>query len=131
MTHQVQYLKNMEHLVVMNVGSIIAQGSYNDLRRSKNISLLENIEENDTHSDVEEELVQTVPKDNVKSLVDQSVQQKQEIGKEQSESGFQVFSILRKYFQYVNSTYFVIFVFALIIVAPLSSTFVSIHIANW
>lgn len=33
-THQVQYLKKVPHVVLMNMGRIEAQGSYNNVKRT-------------------------------------------------------------------------------------------------
>lgn len=39
-THQLQYLKDVQLAVLMNMGRIVAQGTYNDLKQSRNHSLL-------------------------------------------------------------------------------------------
>lgn len=39
-THQLQYLKDVQHVVLMNQGRIEAQGSYNLLKNSRNHKLL-------------------------------------------------------------------------------------------
>ncbi len=39
-THQLQYLKDVQLAVLMNMGRIEAQGTYNDLKQSRNHSLL-------------------------------------------------------------------------------------------
>lgn len=39
-THQLQYLKDVQHTVLMNLGRIEAQGSYNLLKNSRNHNLL-------------------------------------------------------------------------------------------
>lgn len=39
-THQLQYLKDVQLAVLMNNGRIEAQGTYQDLKQSRNYSLL-------------------------------------------------------------------------------------------
>lgn len=39
-THQLQYLKDVQLAVLMNMGRIEAQGTYNDLKQSRKHSLL-------------------------------------------------------------------------------------------
>ncbi|EDW98328.1 probable multidrug resistance-associated protein lethal(2)03659 [Drosophila yakuba] len=53
-THQVQYLFDVEHLLLMGSGKIMAQGSYQELQRSRQFQFLEQTQHDesgiDTHS---------------------------------------------------------------------------------
>lgn len=114
----------------MNAGSIIAQGSYNELRSSKNLALLDNINEDESHQQLEEEVKPTLQV-NVPKSSSLSSNTKQEADKELSASRYDVFGLIVKYFQYVNNRSFLIFVFAMIGVAQIAKTYVSLHIADW
>lgn len=39
-THQLQYLKDMEHIVLFNNGYIEAQGTFSELKATKSFSML-------------------------------------------------------------------------------------------
>lgn len=60
-THQLQYLKDVQHTVLMHLGRIEAQGSYNLLKSSRNHKLLlrgieeEHKDQNDEH--IQEEVL--------------------------------------------------------------------------
>jgi ATP-binding cassette, subfamily C (CFTR/MRP), member 4 len=43
-THQLQYLKSVKHIVVMNNGSIQIEGSFDDVKASESFHMLENFE---------------------------------------------------------------------------------------
>lgn len=52
-THQIQYLKKVQHVVLMNSGRIEAQGSYNNVKRThydsiRNMTSVAEIERRDT-----------------------------------------------------------------------------------
>lgn len=114
----------------MSAGAIMAQGSYNELRSSKNHSLLENMDNEESQPEVEEHFQPNLNGNPILKAVPSS-SQKQDADKEQSAAGMQVFGVLKTYFQFVNNKYFVMFVFVMIVIAPISTTFVSLHIAKW
>lgn len=113
----------------MNAGSVSAQGSYNELRSVKSLLLSVSMEE-DSKPEVEEEFKETTNAKDI-PLVSPLANQKQEANKEQTGPGLQVFAIIQKYIQFVNNTFVVVLVFALILIAPISSTFANIHISKW
>lgn len=60
MTHQLQYLKDVEHIIVMNGGRIQIEGSYDEIKSSESYSLLRSFEldtqsfENDENDEEDE-----------------------------------------------------------------------------
>lgn len=55
-THQLQYLKDVEHTVLMNGGRVEAQGSFKLLKNSKKHSLLlHGVEEEENRTDASTE----------------------------------------------------------------------------
>lgn len=68
-THQLQYLSDVEHSVLMNNGRIEAQGSFKLLQQSKKHLLLLNecVETNDV--DVDTDRQQQIDETNIKEMV--------------------------------------------------------------
>lgn len=54
-THQLQYLKDVDHIIILNNGSIQAEGTYNDLKAS-GLDFAKLLEENQPAPDTEEEI---------------------------------------------------------------------------
>lgn len=127
-THQLQYIKEVEHIVLMNAGCIEAQGNLEEIRSSKNHKFVDNIKEDESQPEVEEERNSKI---NVPTSADHSKDQIQKTHKEHFSTGLQVFGVLNKYFHNVNSSLFVAFVAAMIVIAQSSNTFVSLYIAKW
>lgn len=59
-THQLQYLKDVEHVILMNKGRIEAQGSYNLLKTSKNHTLLLSGVEEENKEEVDENKTEVI-----------------------------------------------------------------------
>lgn len=50
-THQLQYLKNVKQIVVMNTGSIQIEGNYDDIKASSSFNFLKNFEQSTEDSE--------------------------------------------------------------------------------
>ena len=59
-THQLQYLKDVKHAVLMNMGRIEAKGSFNVLKRSNKHSLLGLTNNDEQNIDKTEENVDSI-----------------------------------------------------------------------
>lgn len=125
-THQLQYLKAVEHLVLMQGGYIVAQGSYNHVRSTFNNSFFDSFNEETSKPEITENY-QPIRKDMQISSVAPSSNSNQE----QSPSDYKAFNIFIKYFQFANNPCFVGLVIAIICIAPIANNFVILHIAKW
>lgn len=124
-THQLQYLKNVEHLVLMQAGEIAAQGSFRALRKSKKYSLL-------LHG-VDEEIQkpnEDAPEEAVRAIKVQPTDV-QKTNKETHSIGSVGLSLYKAYFSSVKSPIFVFLMILLFIVTQVSTSYLDIYIAMW
>lgn len=124
-THQLQYLKDVEHLVLMNAGEIVAQGSFRALKKSKMHSLLLHGVEEEQHKPKED-----APEDEVRSTKIQPTDV-QKTNKETHSTGSVGLSLYRAYFSAVKNPIFVILMIILFIVTQVATSYLDIWISMW
>lgn len=125
-THQLQYLKDVEHLVLMQAGEIIAQGAYRALKKSKKHSLLLHGVDEEQQQPKEDEPVET-------KVQTSKVQPKdvQKTNKETHNTGSVGLSLYNAYFSSVKSPIFVILMFLLFVFSQVAISYLDIFIAMW
>lgn len=124
-THQLQYLKDVEHLVLMQAGEIVAQGAFRALKKSKKHSLLlHGVDEEQQKSKEEapEEVARAVkvqPKD------------LQKTNKETQSIGSVGLRLYKAYFSTVKSPIFVLLMIILFIITQVATSCLDIFISKW
>ncbi|KAJ6637207.1 putative multidrug resistance-associated protein lethal [Pseudolycoriella hygida] len=124
-THQLQYLKDVRHAVLMNMGRIEAQGTYNDLKQSRKHSLLWLGSEEDKEGN-DENLADEIVEKNVKINP-----QEQDDNKETLIIGSVGFRVYKSYFKSVNSVILLILVAALFICGQTAISNVDLYVSKW
>lgn len=126
-THQLQYLKDVKHIILMNDACVEAQGSYQELKEKKAsiLSLLpeENSEEMEEVKK-ETDFIPNAPKPKVNDDEPEEVLENQEVGA----VSFQVY---KNYFRAVNSNFWMISVFLLCVLAQTTYSGVDMFVAEW
>ncbi|KAH8312051.1 hypothetical protein KR044_009125 [Drosophila immigrans] len=136
-THQVQYLFDVEHLILMSGGKITAQGSYQQLQRSRQFQFLEQTHDEsgiDTHS-ITSHMSRS---DSEKSMEhhqhnqllrpDETVE---ETNQEQQAVGSVKFSVYASYFKALESTFLLFLIVVLFICARVMLTGVDYFLSRW
>lgn len=127
-THQLQYLKNVEHTVLMQSGRIEAQGSFENLKNSKNHSLLcRGVNEDNKTKDEE---LQTEEKEILKN-VKQIPTEAQKDNKEDQIIGSVGLQVYASYFKSVNNIFFVTTVLFFFAIAQTAISSVDLFISKW
>ncbi|ALC47144.1 CG11897 [Drosophila busckii] len=136
-THQLQYLFEVEHLLLMSGGQIVAQGSYQQLQRSRQFQFLEQTHDEsgiDTHS-VSSHMSRS---DSEKSMEhhqhnqllrpDETVE---DVNQEQQSVGAVKFSVYASYFKALESTFLLGLIIVLFISARIMLTGVDYFLSRW
>ncbi|XP_030562712.1 probable multidrug resistance-associated protein lethal(2)03659 [Drosophila novamexicana] len=136
-THQLQYLFDVEHLLLMSSGKVVAQGSYQELQRSRQFQFLEQTHDEsgiDTHS-VSSHMSRS---DSEKSMEhhqhnpllrpDETVE---ELNQEQQSVGAVKFSVYASYFKALESTFLLGLIVVLFICARVMLTGVDYFLSRW
>ncbi|XP_037030669.1 multidrug resistance-associated protein 4-like [Bradysia coprophila] len=124
-THQLQYLKDVKLAVLMSMGRIAAQGTYNDLKQSRNHSLLW-LGTDEEKDGMDENLAD--------EIVDKTVKIKpkeQDNNKETQIIGSVGFRVYKSYFKSVNSVILLILVGALFIGGQTAISNVDLYVSKW
>ncbi|XP_055588089.1 ATP-binding cassette sub-family C member 4-like [Uranotaenia lowii] len=127
-THQLQYLKDVQHIILMNTGTIDAQGSYHEIKRTKLDSILaltpdESPSENKFDKEFEKQTAQTEQVD--------LFNEKQEEEQETQGEGQVSFSVYKTYIAAINSCGWVFFISALIVLTQVAVSSVDFFVAQW
>lgn len=126
-THQLQYLSDCNHIVVMNRGQIQTQGSYYEIKvfDGEFKQMLDSFKENSTSADKTDEIKQVKAVEIFQKNDQQKVEKEaQQLGKVQS-------TVYKDYFKAVNSRTFVSFVIILFIMTQIIDSCLSIFISIW
>lgn len=142
-THQLQYLKDVQQIVLMNAGRVEACGSYKELKKSNIESIMAlTPDESPLESPIEKELKNRRPRRTSGSstgsqrdsdlMMDLLQQDKQEEEKEsQGGSGSVGLSVYKTYFSAVNSCGWVFWLSALMVLSQIVVSGVDIFVAEW
>ncbi|XP_030369552.1 probable multidrug resistance-associated protein lethal(2)03659 [Scaptodrosophila lebanonensis] len=136
-THQLQYLFDVEQLLLMGTGRIVAQGSYQQLQRSRQFQFLEQTHDEsgiDTHS-VSSHLSRS---DSEKSMEHHQHNQLlrpdeevEETNQEQQAVGAVGFNVYASYFKALESTFLLGLIVTLFISARTMLTGVDYFLSRW
>ncbi|XP_068155675.1 ATP-binding cassette sub-family C member 4 [Drosophila tropicalis] len=135
-THQVQYLSDVEHLLLMGGGKVIAQGSYQQLQSSRQFQFLEQTHDEsgiDTHS-VTSYLSRS---DSEKSMEHHHKpllrpgEQVEEVNAEQQSMGSVKFDVYASYFKALESTFILGLIVSLFVFARVMLTGVDYFLSRW
>lgn len=131
-THQLQYLKDVKHIVLMNDAHIEAQGPYQLLKEQKQsiLSLLPEDQSAETpvHEKKEPDFIPNSEKP--KPLDDDSEDGPEQV-KENQETGAVNFRVYKNYFTAVNSNMWIFSVFFLCLLAQCAYSGVDMFVAEW
>lgn len=126
-THQLQYLKNIEHLVLIHAGEIAAQGSYKALKNSKKHSLLlHGVDEEQQQQQNKED----APVEAVKTVKEQPKDAQKE-NKETHRIGSIGFSLYKAYFSAVKNPLYVLLMILLFVVTQVATSLLDVLISTW
>ncbi|GAB0093529.1 probable multidrug resistance-associated protein lethal(2)03659 [Sergentomyia squamirostris] len=130
-THQLQYLKDLKHIVLLNGGRIEMQGSYDEIRKSNLesiLSLAPDESQQEPQTPVAEQKLKTFP-----SQVDFQ-QQDDTLVEEEKETqaiGSVRFGVYMDYFKAVQSTFFILFVTVIFIMSQFAISGTDYFVAQW
>uniref|UniRef100_A0A182NN20 Uncharacterized protein n=1 Tax=Anopheles dirus TaxID=7168 RepID=A0A182NN20_9DIPT len=141
-THQLQYLKDVQQIVLMNGGRVEACGSYRELKKSNIESIMAlTPDESPLESPIEKELKNMRPRRTSGSstgsqrddlLMDLLQQEKQEEEKEsQGGSGSVGMAVYKAYITAVNSCGWVFWLSVLMVLSQIVVSGVDIFVAEW
>lgn len=125
-THQLQYLNKLEHVVLMNCGRIEAQGTFNEILKKDSVLNILPVEENQ-HSE----------QDNLKDLQDPSKMllnndsEDPEEEKETQERGTVNFKLYTSYLKSIESLPLVIYVIILKLLSQGVTSYIDYFVAEW
>ncbi|KAH8232502.1 hypothetical protein KR032_008347 [Drosophila birchii] len=136
-THQVQYLFDVEHLLLMGNGKIMAQGSYQELQRSRQFQFLEQTLHDesgigDTHS-LKSQISRS---DSEKSMEHhqqllQPGEEVEELNQEQQSVGAIKMHVYASYIKALDSTFLLGLIVSLFICARVMLTGVDYFLSRW
>ena len=130
-THQLQYLKNEQHVVVLNCGKVEAEGPFQQMKQLHDESMIQTQEEFKADKDDEDNTIETT-RTNFPSIIDEKeIEDDTDKRKEIQASGSIKFSTYKTYFQAANSTFAVIFVIILFVVAQIAWSGSDFFLAEW
>ncbi|XP_017866361.1 PREDICTED: probable multidrug resistance-associated protein lethal(2)03659 [Drosophila arizonae] len=136
-THQLQYLFDVEHLLLMSSGKVVAQGSYQELQRSRQFQFLEQarahdesgIDTDSVHSHMSRsDSEKSMDQHNTLLRPDETVE---EINQEQQCVGAVKFSVYASYFKALESTFFFSLIVVLFVCSRIMLTGVDYFLSRW
>uniref|UniRef100_A0A336M188 CSON010264 protein n=1 Tax=Culicoides sonorensis TaxID=179676 RepID=A0A336M188_CULSO len=131
-THQLQYLKDVQHIILMNDACIEAQGSYKLLKEQKQ-SILQLLPEDHSLETPVHEIKEPdfIPNSEKPKPVDDSDDDGPEEIKENQEIGAVTFQVYKRYFGAVNSKGWIFTVFLLCLLGQAIYSGVDMFVAQW
>uniref|UniRef100_A0A1B0EXV1 Uncharacterized protein n=1 Tax=Phlebotomus papatasi TaxID=29031 RepID=A0A1B0EXV1_PHLPP len=129
-THQLQYLKDVRHIVLLNGGRIEIQGSYDEIRQSNLESILSLApdESQEPQTPVAEQKLKTFPSQvDFKGQADTHVEEE----KETQAIGSVSLSVYKSYFKSVDNLCFILFVFVAFILSQIAISGTDYFVAQW
>ncbi|XP_053685732.1 ATP-binding cassette sub-family C member 4 [Sabethes cyaneus] len=127
-THQLQYLKDVQHVLLMDVGTVELEGPYREIKRTRLDSLSTPTPEETTGENKFEQDFQKLTAHSAK--VDLNME-KQEEEKESQGEGKVDFSVYKTYFTAIDSTLWILFIALLIVLAQVAMSSVDYFVAQW
>ncbi|XP_055678742.1 ATP-binding cassette sub-family C member 4-like [Lutzomyia longipalpis] len=129
-THQLQYLKDIRQIVLLNGGRIEMQGSYDEIRQSNLESILSLApdESQEPQTPVAEQKLKTFPSQvDFKGQDDSLVEEE----KETQAIGSVSLNVYKSYFKAIENTCFIVFVFVVFILSQFAISGTDYFVAQW
>uniref|UniRef100_A0A1B0BGT0 Multidrug resistance-associated protein lethal(2)03659 n=1 Tax=Glossina palpalis gambiensis TaxID=67801 RepID=A0A1B0BGT0_9MUSC len=139
-THQLQYLNNIEHLILIAAGSVIAQGSYQELQKSNQFQFLaQTIDESGFDKVIKDELSslsQMSRSDSERSLEHNHLlhpgeKSVEDLNKESQAVGAVKLDVYLSYFRALENMFVLLLIVALCICARVMLTGVDYFLSRW
>ncbi|XP_016982738.1 probable multidrug resistance-associated protein lethal(2)03659 [Drosophila rhopaloa] len=136
-THQVQYLFDVEHMLLMGSGKIVAQGSYQDLQRSRQFQFLEQTQHDESGIDTHSVSSYLSRSDSEKSMEHQHNQllrpdeHVEEVNQEQQSVGAIKMHVYASYIKALDSTFLLCIIISLFVCARVMLTGVDYFLSRW
>ncbi|XP_061388505.1 probable multidrug resistance-associated protein lethal(2)03659 [Musca vetustissima] len=139
-THQLQYLFDVKHLILMGSGSIVAQGNYRELRKSKQFQYLAQTHKesmSETAGDAARDIrVRTLSEtesiaESVHGLLGPDEDPVEDDNKEQQAIGSVKLGVYLSYFKALESSFFLFIIFGLFISARIMLNGVDYFLSRW
>ncbi|KAI8123562.1 putative multidrug resistance-associated protein lethal(2)03659 [Lucilia cuprina] len=149
-THQLQYLNDVEHVILMDGGSIVVQGNYQELQNSKQFKFLAQTQKQSAESEDDMEFIDGVSEDE-KSLktyrsrlasgssadfdmqefiVDEN-EEAEELSKETKADGSVKFDNYLTYFKALNNTWYFLLIVMLFIATRFLLNSTEYYLSRW
>ncbi|EDS30176.1 multidrug resistance-associated protein 1 [Culex quinquefasciatus] len=127
-THQLQYLKDVQHIMLMNGGSVEAQGTYREIKKTQLDSIVAlTPEESPTENKFEKDF-QKLTAHSEKVNLDQ---EKQEEVEESQGEGSVSMSVYKTYITAIGSCGWIFFISVLVVLAQVAVSGVDFFVAQW
>ncbi|KAH8272109.1 hypothetical protein KR026_008581 [Drosophila bipectinata] len=137
-THQVQYLFDVEHLLLMGSGKVVAQGSYQQLQSSRQFQFLEQTQHDESGIDTHSVSSFLSRSDSEKSMEHHAHNQLlrpdeevEELNQEQQSVGSVKFHVYASYIKALDSTFLLGIIVGLFLVARVMLTGVDYFLSRW
>ncbi|KAM7356664.1 uncharacterized protein ACRADG_002316 [Cochliomyia hominivorax] len=149
-THQLQYLTDVEHVILMDGGRIAAQGSYQELQKSKQFQFLAHSQEKNNESEDYMEYIDDAPEDDrivrtirsrlasensidydLQDMIFDEKEEIEELSKEAQAGGSVKFETYLAYFKSLNNVCFLITVIALFICTRFMLNSMDYFLSRW
>lgn len=134
-THQLQYLKAADHIIILNAGAIQAEGTYSDLKAS-GLDFAKLLDDHPPQPDSEEELQMKVVHQrqnsvhSVNSIEDKTIEAPEEI-QEQKSIGHVAAGVYKAYLTAGGNCCFIFFMYLLFIFAQFAASAGDYFITYW
>ncbi|XP_058839985.1 ATP-binding cassette sub-family C member 4-like [Topomyia yanbarensis] len=127
-THQLQYLKDVQHVLLMEAGSVETQGTFRELKRTRLDSITSlSSEDSSTENKFEEDFKKVTAHSESMVLDDE----KQEEEKESQGQGTVKLSVYKTYITAIDSYLWIFFIALFIILAQFATSGVDYFVAEW
>lgn len=127
-THQLQYLKDVQHVVIMDEGCIDGQGSYKELRKTKADSILSLSVEETKLEEVKESAVIDEKETTPTKILDLDDPEEE---KETKMDGSVKFGVYKAYFKSVDNCFMVTCVLLLFVMTQAAMSGVDFFLSQW
>ncbi|XP_065361821.1 probable multidrug resistance-associated protein lethal(2)03659 [Calliphora vicina] len=149
-THQLQYLADVKHVILMDGGSIAAQGNYQELQNSKQFQFLAQSQQENQDNDDDLEYIDEVSEDKISlksrrsrlvsenstdfdldGMVVDEKEEVEELNKEAQAGGSVKFATYVTYFKALNNTCFFITIIGLFIGTRILLNTMDYYLSRW
>ncbi|XP_037816429.1 probable multidrug resistance-associated protein lethal(2)03659 isoform X2 [Lucilia sericata] len=149
-THQLQYLNDVEHVILMDGGSIVAQGNYQELQNSKQFKFLAQTEKKSSENEDDMEFIDGVSEDekslkayrsrlasgssadfDMQEFIVEENEEAEELGKETKADGSVKFDNYMTYFKALNNTWYFLLIVMLFIATRFLLNSTEYYLSRW